>query len=429
MYSTATSPDRQRQRRATWTSLAAALVAGAIALPQAAADWPAELGPVLSWSPPTAQAGQCSRVVNRNRDRRASIQAAVAEARPGEVVCVRAADHRDELVHIRRSGGQDRPIEVRALGRVVTAGFVVEANDVIVRGFTVDNRGVPHPDGWRTGFHLAGSRLGIIDNTVTDPGGYGIHCHLHEPHCADTAIIGNTVRGADGIGINAMGRDILIEGNDVAGSVVVEAGDADGIRFFGERILIRDNYVHHIFDRGYEGEGPHTDCFQTFDSGRPSTRDVVIEDNVCFDVDHQCLMAETPVRGQGANLIFRRNVCANNGSQGVLIREFDGLLVEDNVFLSTIYYTAVVLRQSVSNATIRCNLVVGRPALHEIDRSSRRGLRITGNRRAPNAAAAPAAHAAMSDAGCDLPPVSPWLESTTLLPGAEILHYARGYDR
>jgi threonyl-tRNA synthetase len=39
-----------------------------------------------------------------------------------------------------------------------------------VRGFTVDNGGVPHPDGWRTGFHLAGSRLGIIGNTVTDPG-------------------------------------------------------------------------------------------------------------------------------------------------------------------------------------------------------------------------------------------------------------------
>ena len=434
MRSTAISPDRPRSPdRRRRTILAAALVVAGLAGcvtapgPASAGNWPKELGPVLSWTPPTGTGnpGQCSRIVDRSRDRGASIQAAIAEARPGQVVCVRQGDHRDEFVYVRNSGAPDRPIELRALGRVVTGGFVVEADDIIIRGFSVDRGGVPHPDGWRTGVHLAGSRLGIIGNTITDPGGYGIHCHLREPHCRDTAIIGNTVRGADGIGINAMGRDILVEGNDVSGSVVLEANDADGIRFFGERILIRDNYVHSIFDRGYEGEGPHTDCFQTFDSGRPSTRDVVIEDNICFDVDHQCLMAETPVRGEGANLVFRRNICANNGSQGVLVREFDGITVENNVFLSTIWYNAVVLRQSVANATIRCNLVVGRPALSEIDQSSRKGLRVTGNQRAANAAAVPSARAALAAAGCTLPSLSPWLERTARLPDPAI-HFARG---
>jgi hypothetical protein len=179
--------------------------------------------------------------------------------------------------------------------------------------------------------------------------------------------------------------------------------------------------------RELPGEGPHTDCFQTFDSGRPSTIDVVIEDNICFDVDHQCLMAETPVRGEGSNVVFRRNICANNGSQGVLVREFDGLMVDSNVFLSTIHYHAVVLRQGVGNATIRCNLVVGRPALAEIDQTSRRGLRVTGNKSAAAAAAAPAAHAALAGAGCDPPPLAPWLELTTLPPEAASQTFARGF--
>ena len=431
-----TPPERQQStaRQVIGRVFAAAIVgivAGAMAAPAVAANWPTELGSVLSWTPPSVarDTGRCTRSVDRGRDPQASIQAAVANAAPGDVVCVRGENHQDELVYLTRSGAPGRPIEVRALGRVVTAGFVVEADDILIRGFTVDNGGVPHPDGWRTAFHLAGARLGIIENTIVDPGGYGIHCHLEAPHCADTAIIGNTVRGADGIGINVMGRGILVQGNDVSGSIAVEAGDADGIRFFGEKLLIRGNYVHHIFDRGYPGEGPHTDCFQTFDSGRPSTMNVVIEDNICFDVDHQCLMAETPVRGEGSNLVFRRNICANNGSQGVLVREFDGLVVDSNVFFSTIYYHAVVLRRGVSNATIRCNLVVDRPALSAIDQSSRQGLRVTGNKIAATAAAAPAAHAALVGAGCNPPPLAPWLELTALAPGADDQHFAQGPHR
>ncbi len=432
MPSTAISPEPRRPvRQRRGGPIAAVLVAvgltGASVGPAFAAAWPAELGPVLSWTPPVGAAnpGQCTRVVDRGRDPAASIQAAVDEAGPGDMVCVRSTNHRDEVVEIGRSGAPGRPIELHALADVVTGGFIVEADDVIVRGFTVQTGAATDAEDWRAGFELRGRRLGIIDNTVTDPAGYGIHCSLGAPHCTDTAIIGNTISGADGNGINAIGYDLLVEGNDVSGSIRRLANDADGIRFFGERLLLRDNIVHRIFDRGYKGEGPHTDCFQNFDSGRPSTRDVVIEDNVCFDVDHQCLIAETPVRREGANLIFRRNICANNGSQGVMVREFDNLLVEENIFLSTIHFNAVVLRQEVTNATIRCNLVVGRPAVHEIDQSSRQGLRVTGNQRAESPAAAPAARAALAKGGCNVPPLFPWLKKSVLLPDDTLVDAGR----
>lgn len=402
-----------------------------LALAPAAANaviWPEELGQVLSWTPPASTAGDledCTLVVDRlaagqpSAIQPSAIQTAVDEAEPGDVLCVRSPDHQDELVRVTRSGAPGAPIELRALGRVVTGGFIVEADDILIRGFTVDNDGVPFPGGREAGFHLAGARLGILDNLILDPGGYGIHCHLHAPRCEDTAIIGNTVRGVDGIGINAMGRNLLVEGNDVAGSFAREAGDADGMRFFGERILIRRNYVHHISDRGYpEGEEPHTDCFQTFDSGRPSTRDVVIEDNVCVAVDHQCLMAEAPLRQEGARLIFRRNICANSGSQGVLIRDFADPVIEGNVFLPSIYYHGIVLRQNVTGAVIDCNLVVGRPALHEIDETSRSGLGLDedGNRRVADPAEAGAAHAALVARGCALPRLEGWLALAGIPP-------------
>ena len=81
-----------------------------------------------------------------------------------------------------------------------------------------------------------------------------------------SVIASNTVRGANGTGVIVLGRRILVESNDVAGSVMGDGVDADGIRFFGSDIIIRGNYIHDIYDRGYPpDEGPHTDCFQTFD--------------------------------------------------------------------------------------------------------------------------------------------------------------------
>jgi len=55
--------------------------------------------------------------------------------------------------------------------------------------------------------------------------------------------------------------------------------------------------------------------------------------------------------------------------------------------------------------------------LHEIDRSSRQGLRITGNQRTDSPAAAPAARAALAKGGCNLPPLSPWLQESVILVG------------
>ena len=394
--------------RAVRTILArAVLSAAALALP--IAGWSQEWIPsapelVLS---ARSDAG-CTVIVDRRRSGSGgaypTIQAAVDQARAGDIVCVRSLDHQDERVSIRRSGRKGAPIVLRALGRVLTAGFVIEADDVMVTGFTVGKRPADRDDGRGMGIYLAGARLQAIGNTIVEPGGDAIGCELHPPNCDDAAIVDNTIRGADGNGINAIGNRVLIEGNDVAGSRMITAGDADGIRFFGTGIVVRGNYVHDISDRGYpEGEEPHTDCFQSFDQARPPTRDALIEDNVCFNVDHQCINVEAPRLRQSTRIVFRRNVCANNGSQAVLLRQLEKVEIRDNLFLPSIIYFGVVAKLGVVDATIACNLFIGNYKSLEIDDSSRTGLRLDRNQSVTSPEQAPQAERALAQAGCNLP--------------------------
>ena len=170
---------------------------------------------------------------------------------------------------VTRSGTPNAPIRIRAVGEIQTAGFVVEADHVAIDGFSITNRGVGDDQGRGMGIHLAGTGFEVRNNRVTDTDGDGIGCEHNPPRCTDVVIASNTVRGANGTGIIVLGRRILVESNDVAGSVMGDGIDADGIRFFGSDIIIRGNYIHDIYDRGYPpDEGPHTDCFQTFDDSQ-----------------------------------------------------------------------------------------------------------------------------------------------------------------
>jgi hypothetical protein len=279
---------------------------------------------------------------------------------------------------ISRSGTPESPIEIRAEGTVETTGFDLRADYVTVRGFTIG--GMPAGEENVPGIALAGKGLRILNNRIERPAGDGVGCAT-TPGCDGALIAGNTVRGADGTGIGVAGNSIHIEGNDISGSRRIHATDADGIRFFGTGIVIRGNAVHDISDRGYpEGDEPHTDCFQTFDSHRPPTIDALIEGNTCRNVDHQCLMAEAPVSGRSARILFRNNLCANNGSQGVLVRDIPGVEITGNRFERSIHYTGVVLRQGAVSATIASNSFAAGLQPFEIDGSSQPGVRIEGNR-------------------------------------------------
>lgn len=327
---------------------------------------------------------RCSRVVGLASEdadvdpesaRTTTIQEAVDQAQPGDVVCVFSAGPARERVMVTRSGTPNAPIRIRAVGEIQSAGFVVEADHVAIEGFSITNRGVGDDEGRGMGIYLAGTGLQIRNNRVTDTDGDGIGCEHNPPRCTDVVIDSNTVRGANGTGIIVLGRRILVENNDVAGSVMGDGVDADGIRFFGSEIIIRGNYIHDIYDRGYPpDEGPHTDCFQTFDDDKPPTVSVTIENNVCHNVDHQCLIAEGVTQQQSSSIIFRNNICNNNGSQAIFVREFPEVTITNNLFLDSMVYHGIFLESGSTGVVIGNNVFVGKYRPYIADAASLPGL-------------------------------------------------------
>jgi hypothetical protein len=250
---------------------------------------------------------------------------ALAEAGPGSVVCARGNGLWDADLVLEVSGTQDRPI-VLAGDRTQVRSVVVTADFVVVQGFVA-------VDG--TGIVLQGRGLVARANEVREAAQDGISC---EGVCADVRIEDNTVVAADGSGIIVEGQRITVQRNAVSGSVRRESGDADGIRFFGSDVRLLANTVTDIKDDGYGDSPPHTDCFQTYDNSRIPTVGAVITDNVCRNVDHQCLIAtaeESGIAGEvgrSRGIEFARNECAVNGSQAVLVQWFPDVVVRGNTF-------------------------------------------------------------------------------------------------
>jgi hypothetical protein len=312
-----------------------------------------------------------------------TIQAAVdRSAGPGAVICVEPGNY-PERVHITRGGTIDQPLTLRAAPNAQTEGFIVNADDVVIRGFSIAGQpGVDEGRGF--GIYLAGQRLAAVSNVVSYPSQDGIGCEQTAPNCPGAVIRENLVIGSEGAGIVSYGNNVLIEGNDVSRSTSHHAVDADGVRFYGSRVELRDNRIHDISAVGYPpGEAPHTDCFQTFPKAGFAVADIVLEGNSCTDVDDQCLIADGPVGpGSGPPISFRDNVCANQGSQALLIRRIPGIVVSGNTFGDDLVYWGVNLLLGSTDAEIVDNRFPSAFPLRfhpvKVDASSQAGLRFDG---------------------------------------------------
>lgn len=313
----------------------------------------------------SGESGDCSQTVS---DPNQAI-AVIGRATPGDTVCFTGERLADLALRMGVSGTADNPISLIADGAVVRSIDVI-ADHVTVEGFTVS-------DG--DGMNLEGNGLVVRDNVVRNAANDGIDCG----DCRDTLIESNTVWRTDGTGIFVEGDRIDVRENTVSESVMIKAGDADGIRFFGTSLRLTGNTIRDIKTTGYpEEDAPHTDCFQTY-AGRP-TYDVVIADNVCENVDVHCLIAsgkDTPsadIPNGLTAITFENNICTVYGSQGVLIQDFPNVVVRNNTFTGPVY-RAIILTQGSVNCTVVGNTVIGQIPVFEIDDESRAGFHAEGN--------------------------------------------------
>ncbi len=253
-------------------------------------------------------------------------QTALDRAGPGDVVCLRGDGLADADLTLARSGTPQAPVTV-AGDRTSVRSLRVSGDHATVQGLATEPGGA--------GIDLDGSGLVVRGNEVRGAVEDGISCVT----CESSEIVGNTVEGTDGTGILAEGSDVQVRDNTVRGSVRRQADDADGIRFFGDRLTIAGNDISDITHDGYVGEPPHTDCFQTFDNSSPPTVAATITDNTCRNVDDQCLIATAEESGQAGvvgrsnGILFARNRCEVGGSQAVLVQWITDVAILDNVLL------------------------------------------------------------------------------------------------
>ena len=297
--------------------------------------------------------------------------AAIAQARPGSTVCLSGDGLTDAELEVTTSGTSQQPLTIVADGATVRS-VNVEADYVVIEGLTLR-------DG--DGLTMEGRGLVARNNVIYNAAENGLVC----TGCVDTIIESNTVQRADGTGIWFSGERVTVHNNTVSESVARTQNDADGIRFFGNGHRLTDNTIKDIKASGYRDGGPHTDCFQTYDSAdTPPTYDVVIANNVCTNVDVQCLIATIDDRraasappGQTA-ITFEGNTCAVNGSQAVMLRNFSDVVVRGNRF-SGPGDRAVQLTGDSTGCVVTDNTVTGRMRPIEIDQQSQRGFQESDN--------------------------------------------------
>jgi parallel beta-helix repeat protein len=278
---------------------------------------------------------------------------------------------RDAELEMTASGTPQQPITIVADGATMR-GLRVKADHVVIEGLTLR-------DG--DGLTMTGRGLIVRNNVIYNATKDGLACI----GCVDSLIESNTVQRADGTGIYLIGEQVTVRNNTVSESVLRTLGDADGIRFFGTGHRLTGNTIKDIKASGYRDEGPHTDCFQTFNTASdPPTYDVLIADNVCENVDVQCLIATAKEGGAlGApagrtTITFEHNTCSVNGSQAVLLENFPHVVVRENTF-SGPGSRAVQLNRGSTDCAVIGNTVTGRMRPFEIDRQSRPGFQEAGN--------------------------------------------------
>ena len=327
--------------------------------------------PPPSAPPPSNQAGplpaQCADRITQPDQARAALQ----RVRPGSTVCLTGDGLKNAELEVTTSGTQQQPITIVADGAAMRS-VDVKADYVVIEGLSLR-------DG--DGLTMAGRGLLARNNVIYNATANGLQCN----GCTDTLIESNTVQRADGTGIWFSGGRVTVRNNTVSESVARTQNDADGIRFFGNGHRLTGNTIRDIKASGYRDEGPHTDCFQTYDSSdTPPTYDVVIANNTCKNVDVQCLIAtiddpraRRAPAGQ-TSITFEGNTCAVNGSQAVLLRNFPQVIVRGNSF-SGPGDRAVQLTGDSTDVTVTGNTVSGGMRPVEVDRSSARGFRGSGD--------------------------------------------------
>ena len=295
------------------------------------------------------------------------------------------------ILQVTESGAPGAPIKFLADNNVVTQGFTIHANYITVSGFEITNTPNDNQDGW--GIFLEGNNCVVKDNYIhfATRGGINIWARpgseTNTNHCT---VQNNRLYRNSQSGIEVSGRDNLVEGNEVWGTIQYHPNwpnppswvDADGIKFFGSGHVIRGNFVHDISYNDPENISPHIDCFQTFgNSDHEFAQNIILEDNICKNVQAKTSMefGKGFMLENAKNLLIRNNII--EAFSNVVLNKDSDVTIVNNIFTSslTLNMSFDTSGVSLSNATytvVKNNIFYNLPnhIIYLHDTTSKQGM-------------------------------------------------------
>jgi hypothetical protein len=198
----------------------------------------------------------------------------------------------------------------------------------------------------------------IVSNLIHDvnPAAYGVGIQASGQDNVGNVIRGNTLYHVQGVGISIVGRNWLVEENEISHGLDVntitgeyDGSDTDALRFFGSGHLIRHNHMHDYLLEEQLGE-PHIDCFQTF-SVYPESQfahHILVEGNTCDNFGQMFMVEDQSEESGTGNVVhhitFRNNVL--RGARAVAINgSVDHFTFVNNVVAES-HYGAIGLGNS-----------------------------------------------------------------------------------
>ena len=296
-----------------------------------------------------------------------TVQRAAEAAQPGDTLCVMAGKY-DERVKVKAGGAEGKPVTFEAMPRrsASVAGFDLEADYVRIQGFEIT------ADKPAVAVQLRASHCEILDNYIHDMMA-GVAGSVGKPSpdgstrdysaVEHNRVAYNRVYHSE-YGFILGGNDWLVEHNEVCRLFMYAPGnrndDCDYSRFFGAGCTQRCNYYHGTLR--WEIKTAHVDCLQTFSNNGEIARDLLFENNACFDFHQMCMVESAPHLGNVRRWTFRHDLaCPNSpamrGGWGPDIIQTPDVTIE-NCTISTVNWAAIGLRGKESTGgLIRHNIL------------------------------------------------------------------------
>lgn len=182
-----------------------------------------------------------------------SIQNSINSAKSGDTIIVLPGTYNERV----SLSSQHNNLTIQAEGDVKMQGFKInDSNGITIRGFTITTLTDTIPDG--TGVYITKATNCHIDNNeilYNTWGGIFLGGDYSNPRATKNCKITNNVFRRNAMyGMQIMGQDHLIEGNDISHTIqhhpctksTASWLDADGLRFHGSGHVIRGNYIHDL---------------------------------------------------------------------------------------------------------------------------------------------------------------------------------------